>query len=120
VRDQTTTWAGAERELAATLRPDDRVYTDALSRAGLEFFWKYPRTMGIVNLGAMRPEDEIPCNSYVLLNNSYIDWLVDNFGMWYTLTPFTMPDEARDPPPNWSQTWTNGNAALYQVACPAG
>jgi 4-amino-4-deoxy-L-arabinose transferase-like glycosyltransferase len=120
IRDTPTTWASAERSLAATLRPDDRIYTDALSRAGLEFFWKYPQSMSIVNLSEMGADDEVPCNSYVLLNNSYMDWLVANYGMWYTLKPFTLPNVAKDPPSHWQQSWTNGNAALYRVACVAG
>lgn len=117
MRDETSTWASAERELAATLRPADPIFTDALSRAGLEFFWKYPQTMNVTNLSDMTRDAEIPCDSRVLLNRSYRQWLLDNPGMWYTLTPYSEPEVVGNPPSDWEQAWTNGNATLYRVAC---
>lgn len=120
VRDTTTTWAAAERALADTIRPEDRVYTDPLSRAGLEFFWGYPQKMNIVNIAEMTADDTVACDSFVLLNNNYTNWLVNNFGMWYTMRPYTLPDIMRAPPPEWQRTWTNGNAQLYEVRCAAG
>lgn len=116
-RDRNTTWAAAERELAAIIQPSDRIYTDALSRAGLEFFWRYPATVDIVDIGEMQPDENVDCSGYVLINRSYINWLENNFGMWYTLAPFSLPPELREPPAQWEVSWTNGNAMLYRVQC---
>ena len=120
MRDETSKWAAAERTLAATLRPEDAIYTDALSRAGLEFFWHYPQTMNVVDLSRLPRDAAIPCGSYVLVNRSYRQWLVDNPGMWYTHEPYTEPEVVGAPPADWLATWTNGNATLYRVACGRG
>ena len=119
-RDTSGTWASAERYLAGVIRPEDRVYTDALSRSGLEFFWKYPQSMNVTNIDDLALDATIPCDSYVLLNDKYSNWLTTNFGMWYTFEPFELPDVARNPPDFWERTWTNGNARLYSVSCSAG
>jgi len=119
-RDRTTTWAAAERDLVGIVRPSDRIYTDALSRAGLEFFWQYPASTDVLDISEMQPDEFVDCGAYVLINRSYINWLENNFGMWYTLAPFSMPAELREPPDRWDVTWANGNATLYRARCSAG
>jgi hypothetical protein len=76
--------------------------------------------MNVVNLSELTADAAIPCDSYVLVNRSYRQWLVDNPGMWYTLKPYTEPPAVAAPPADWQQTWTNGNATLYRVACARG
>lgn len=119
-RDSSTTWSSAEKALAKVVSPSDRIYTDALSRAGLEFFWDYPRSMNIENIADLAPDASIPCGGYVLINASYDKWLTNNFGMWYTFEPFELPKVASNPPPDWEQRWDNGNARLYYITCKAG
>lgn len=116
-RDRTTTWASAERDLVEIIQPTDRIYTDALSRAGLEFFWRYPATVNIVDISEMQPDEQVQCGGYVLINRSYINWLENNFGMWYTLAPFSLPAELQELPAQWDVSWTNGNATLYRAEC---
>lgn len=120
IRDTTTTWSTAERELAKVIGPEDRIYTDPLSRAGLEFFWKYPLTMNVIDVREVSRGETVGCGSYVLTNDSYTKWLVNNYGMWYTLEPFTLPEIVRNPPAEWERSWSDGNATLYHVGCNEG
>jgi 4-amino-4-deoxy-L-arabinose transferase-like glycosyltransferase len=116
-RDQQPQWSSAEQSLASTIAPRDTVYTDPLSRAGLEFFWRYPQQMNVIDVDDMRDEAVLACNSYVLYNRDYADWLELNYGMWLTLDAFNAPGFFRNPPPNWERLWTNQNATLFRVRC---
>lgn len=116
LRDKQPLWTSAEKSLASVLQPDDVIYTDPLSRNGLEFYWRYPATMNITNVNGLA-DDAIPCDSYVLVNPSYVDWLELNRGMWLTLGGFEAPSTFREPPPEWSEIWANHNARLYEVTC---
>jgi hypothetical protein len=120
IRDRAPQWTGAEKTLASTLEPSDPIYTDPLSRASLEFYWGYPATMNITDVDGLADDATLPCDSYVLLNPSYVDWLELNRGMWLTLDGFRAPDSFDQPPAEWTEIWADHNARLFQVTCPPG
>ena len=102
---------------ATTLSPADRIYTDGLTKNGLEFFWEYPASMNVIEYSQMDAGSGPSCDSYVLFNRSYNDWLTVNYGTWMTLEPFRVPDAIAAGLDAWPSAWTNGNATLYRVSC---
>lgn len=116
-RDHKGTWSAAEKYLASVISPKDRVHADALSRNGLEFFWRYPGEMNVLVYGEPGRPIVVGCNDYVLKNRSYIEWLTANYGMWLTLRGFELPAVVQKPPENWRVQWTNDNATLFKVTC---
>ena len=109
-------WASAVRTLGTSLRPSDRLYTDALSIRGLEFFWKYPPRMNVVNFEDMNAASPLRAGDYVLINETYLDWLVTMAGWWPTKgTTYEKPVIVKQPPATWETVWKSGNATLFRV-----
>ena len=103
------------REVAAIVKPSERVYTDPFSGKALEFFWRYPGRMRIVNYEGMRAEDVEP-NSFVLVDKFRMDWLKVNVSMWLTKDyGYHEPEFSGQPPRSWKKVWQNGQASLYRV-----
>jgi hypothetical protein len=116
-RDDTGTWSAAEKHLAGVVSPKDKIHTDAISRNGLEFFWRYPAEMNISVYGEPGRPLTVSCGEYVLRNQSYSRWLTINYGMWLNFGGFEVPPAVQKPPDNWQVVWTNGNATFFKVAC---
>lgn len=116
-RDHTETWSAAEKYLSDVLLPKDRIHTDAISRNGLVFFWRYPDETNIVVYGKPGQPLIVGCNEYVLSNLSYNHWLTIRPGMWLNEEGFEVPTAVKAPPKNWRILWTNQNATLFKMVC---
>ena len=109
-------WADDSRALSRVLKPSDRVYTDVLTIHGLEFFWRYPKQMNVVNFEHMRADVTPGAGEYVVANTAYLTWLVNMAGWWPTEhATYTKPATLDQPPASWSVAWQSSNAKLYRV-----
>jgi hypothetical protein len=109
-------WVAEVRTLSRVLQPTDRIHTDILSIHGLEFFWSYPARMNTFNFEDVGAGGGLRSGDYVLVNASYLDWLVDKSGWWPTKRErYVKPDFVAAAPATWDRTWTNGNATLYRI-----
>jgi 4-amino-4-deoxy-L-arabinose transferase-like glycosyltransferase len=103
------------RHIAGLMNPADTIYTDPLTGKALEFFWKFPPSMGLVNFEGMRIEDVTP-GSFVFVDRHRLDWLKVNVSMWLTKDyGYHAPQFSRKSPDSWIQLWRNENGALYRV-----
>jgi 4-amino-4-deoxy-L-arabinose transferase-like glycosyltransferase len=116
VRDIGRTKSIYETRIASSiLKPSDRIYTDPLSRKSLEFFWRYPEEMNVIDFENMKGRD-ITSNSFVLLDCARLNYLKVNVGMWLTKDyGYKEPNFFERPPHSWKRVWGNANAALYHV-----
>ena len=109
-------WAQEGRILSAILSPSDRIYTDILNMKSLEFFWKYPKKMEIIDFEGMQPTNDIPAGSYILTHPGAINWLEVNAGMWLSKgNVYVKPYFYENIPPSWKVVWQNSRAILYKV-----
>lgn len=109
-------WDAETRAVAEILEPTARVYTDAHSIFGLDFYWAYPDEFGAVNFEGMATADAIPAGAYVLVNRAYLDHLQAYSGWWPTNSePYSRPPFVDAPPPTWETVWSGGNGTLYAV-----
>lgn len=97
------------------ITPADRVYTDPLTTKSLEFSWKYPESMNVVDFEDMRADDIGP-NSFVLIDRFRVAWLKVNVDMWLTNEyGYHEPEFFKKPPESWKVVWQNVHATLYRV-----
>ena len=112
----TKAWTSEVRTVSNLLTPDEQIYTDFISKRGLEFFWHYPEKMKVINFEGMKSPEGIPAGSFVLTNRRYANWLDINSGMWLSdSSGYKKPEFFDQPPPSWKRVWGNANAALYHV-----
>ncbi|OGW51330.1 MAG: hypothetical protein A2Z50_00980 [Nitrospirae bacterium RBG_19FT_COMBO_42_15] len=82
----------------------------------LEFFWKYPKKMEIIDFEGMQPTNDIPAGSYILTHPGAINWLEVNAGMWLSKgNVYVKPYFYENIPPSWKVVWQNSRAILYKV-----
>lgn len=109
-------WASEVEIVSSYVKPEEQIYTDFISKRGLEFFWRYPDKMKIINFEGIKSSDDINAGSFVLINRRYADWLDTNSGMWLSdSSGYKKPEFFDHPPPSWKRVWGNANAALYHV-----
>lgn len=107
-------WLASTKTLSTILKPTDRLYTDILTINGLEFFWRYPNRMNVVNFEDMTVTPQP--GDYVVANKANLNWLVDMAGWWPTEhTTYVKPTMVEQPPASWETTWRSDDAALYRV-----
>jgi len=115
IRGRSQTWSAAEKAVAHLLGPSDRLYTDPLSKNGIEFFGNYSSKVNIINYSELPVDKKIPYGSYLLVNKSYNEWLKINKGTWLNKDGFQLPHVVKNPPKTWKKLWYNNNAVLYRV-----
>ena len=115
-RSFSADWTAEVETVAELVQPGDRIYTDAHSILGLDFFWSYPEDLDAVNFEGMASGDDVPAGAYVLVNRAYLDYLQRYSGWWPTTTnPYARPPFVDDPPSTWEVVWSGGNGILYAV-----
>ena len=109
-------WTSEVRAVSAILKPADKVYTDSISIKGLEFSWRYPIKYGAINFEGLEQTSKPEAGSFVFINQRYINWLVNNAGMWLNNGPkYSSPFFLESISPSWKIIWQNSNATLYKV-----
>jgi len=109
-------WKVDTRRASHDLSPEQTVFTDAISKKGLEFYWRYPDELKVIDFEGIKSTADIPQGSYVLTNRQYVDWLVLNAGMWLTKNAvYKKPEFIDKPPRTWKRLWKNTNASLFEV-----
>ena len=109
-------WTSELRVVSNNVKPEERFYTDPISKKGLEFFWRYPDKINVIDFEGMKSPKDILSGSFVLTNRWYVDWLNVNAGMWLSdPSGYRKPDFFDHPPHSWKTIWKNTNAALYYV-----
>lgn len=109
-------WASEVEIVSSYVKPEEQIYTDFISKRGLEFFWSYPEKMKVINFEGMKSSDDIHAKSFVLINRRYADWLDTNSGMWLSdSSGYKKPEFFDHPPLSWKTIWKNANAVLYCV-----
>ena len=100
---------------AQFINPSETVFTDPLSKKFLEFKWKYPREMKVVDFENIKAE-EIPSGSFILFDQTRLDWLKINVDMWLTNDyGYHKPPFYEKPLKNWNLVWENYYTKLYKV-----
>jgi len=103
------------KAVAGLVRPGDRLYTDPLSRKGLQFYWGYPAQMNVVDFEQMDRDDVEP-GSFVLVDRYRLDWLDVNVSMWLTEDyGYHEPEFSGGDPAGWDVRWRSPYATLYRV-----
>jgi len=109
-------WTSEVKVVSKLVRPSEKIYTDAISKKGLDFFWRYPEKMKTINFEGMKSSEDINARSFVLINRRYADWLDTNSGMWLSKSSsYKKPAFFKDPPESWETIWKNNNATLYHI-----
>ena len=109
-------WTNEVKEISQFVTPDQPLYTDILTIKGLEFFWRYPENMNIINFEQIKSSEEIMPGSLVMVNHAYLSWLKKMAGWFPTQSKeFRQLDFYEEPPINWEIIWHNDNAQLYNV-----
>lgn len=109
-------WTSDIRVLSQRIPPSATVYTDAISKKGLEFFWKYSDDSSIINFEAMQSTEMVKPGSYVFIQKEYLKWLTVNAGMWLSEgTVYRSPPFVTQQPAEWDRVYQSHNATLFQV-----
>jgi 4-amino-4-deoxy-L-arabinose transferase-like glycosyltransferase len=117
----TVWWEAEVRTLHPAIEPDARVYSDALTLRGLEYFNRYPARTEWVEFDDMGSA-EIPAGSWIIVNDSYIKWLDLNAGMWLAwpspgpMNPsYPVRSFYTQPPPNWQLVLKTDHTRVYRA-----
>lgn len=107
-------WSSDIRKISRDLPSSSTIYTDAISKKGLEFFWRYPDHANINNFEGMTSTRMIHTGSYVLIQNKYLRWLNINAGMWLSDGRiYRQPPFVTDPPPGWNIVFQGKDTSLF-------
>ena len=94
-----------ERELARTLSPRDRIFTDSRTLEAMQFFWAYPEDHRMSDFEGMVASD-VPRDSYILFNPDREKFLEQIHG-------YRSPSVSGLVPAGWELRWEGHNASLY-------
>lgn len=97
-----------ERELARTLSPRDRIFTDSRTLEAMQFFWAYPEEHRMLDFEGMGTGD-IPPDSYILFNPDREKFLERIHG-------YRSPSVSGLVPAGWELRWEGHNASLHHSA----